>query len=191
MFAYKNILEKKVQEKKDALEEKDRNLPYASIQPILRMDQKMKLAGNLLNDHIAVTGLFSLLEQSTLENLRFTDFSFSYLSKDKIALSMKGQAHTFESVANQASAFASSTIIGSNFKNGIFSDIALDQNGNITFSFLTSLNPSLISYRNNISSAIRPGDTTSISEKNTSTATGTIRIFPSVNESTGSNPLKK
>ncbi len=153
LYAYQNILQNSLKVKSAALADENNKLDYSSINPISRIDLKMKAGKILLDGHLAISALFAALQSSTLKNLRFTDFSFSYLSSDKIALSMKGEAQSFEAVAKQADDFSNIAGISNNFQNAVFSDLSLNPTGNVDFSLITSINPSLISYRANLGGA--------------------------------------
>ncbi len=156
IYFYKSIIEKSIVAKKAELASKERLLEPSTLDPILRTDQKIKQAETLLNDHVALSPLFGFLEEGTLKRLRFNNFTFSYLGKDKIGLTLQGEAKTYEVVAKQAEFFASSTLSGNNFRNALFSDISVDdKTGNIKFSFLTSINPSLLSYKNSLQATPR------------------------------------
>jgi hypothetical protein len=149
VFGYSYLLDRRIVSAQQILEEKERNFDYNAVNEIVRVDNKLKAATTLLDRHTAVSGVFGFLEESTLKNLRFTSFDFAYLSPTRISINMKGQARSFGAVARQAELFASSTQ-KEYFKDPIFSDLNLDERGNIIFSFLTSVDPTLIDYANNL-----------------------------------------
>ena len=155
VFYYQKTLESKIASKDQTLKEKFASLDSSSIQDIVSIDSKLKIASNLLNNHTAVSRLFPLLQQSTLKNVRFTDFSFSYLSPSKVAITMKGQATGFEVLAKQIEAFTSNPSIKDNFKDPIFSDFALDDKGNVGFSLLTNIDSSVILYKDDFATSTK------------------------------------
>jgi hypothetical protein len=122
------------------------------INKIVRLDNRINTAKKLLEDHIAVSYFFDLLEKTTLKTVRFKDFSIEYLSKDKITVSMKGQAQGFVAVALQSDKFSSDSL----FKNTIIGDIALEPAGTVSFSVISSVDPSVLSYVSNMNPVVIP-----------------------------------
>lgn len=147
VFGYKLILERQVEAKKSEIAEVQASLDLESVEEVSMVDNKLKAAATLLDGHTSVSSFFSVLERNTLANVRFTDFSFSYLANDTVAVSMKGIARNFGVVAKQEERFAASAEIRENFRNPLFSGFTLDEAGNVSFSLLTTVNKKLISYK--------------------------------------------
>lgn len=147
VFAYTVVLKNKIEEVKGQVIAKEKEFNFDTINNIVRIDRKMKAVETLLNNHTAVSNLFTVLEENTLKNVRFTSFGFSYLSPTKIALTMKGQARTFGAVARQTERFSTATSTKAYFNDPLFSDFSLDEKGGVIFSFITTLDPKLIVYK--------------------------------------------
>jgi hypothetical protein len=64
-------------------------------------------------------------------NVRFNDFSYEPAPEGRIKVLLRGTARSFNAVALQADNFSKSTLI----QDPIFSNVNLDQNGNIVFNF--------------------------------------------------------
>lgn len=146
VFAYTYFINSKIKVTKEKVIAKEKQFDYNAIEDIVRVDKQLKAGGTLLNNHTAVSKLFTVLQDSTLKNLRFTSFDFTYLSPNKVVLSMKGQARTFGAVVRQAELFASASSTKQYFKDPLFSDLNLDEKGNVMFSFITTIDPRLIIY---------------------------------------------
>jgi hypothetical protein len=147
-YAYEYILKNRVVEKQKELAKAEASIPSADIERLTRIADKMESADQLLNSHIALTPLFSLLQEATLKRLRFNDLTYTYLSPSRIAITMKGEARDFGVVARQSDAFQEVT--GQNFKSPIFTNLGTSDNGNVTFNFLTSVDPALVLYKNTL-----------------------------------------
>ncbi len=159
LFGYKYVTQQQITTKQNELVEKEKSFDYDAMNEVVRIDKKIKAVEGLIANHTAVSNLFSLLEENTLRNLRFTSFDFSYLAKDKIAVTMSGEATSFGVVAKQAEAF--SLITGNNgFSDSIFSDLNVNERGNVVFSFLTSVNPLAVSYLDNYNKTNSPNNNT-------------------------------
>lgn len=124
----------------------------ASLQPevinaIARLDERIVSTGDLLNNHIVLSPLFDYLEASTLKSVRFNEFQYQ-TTEQGLTLMMRGQARGYAAVSLQAQIFNKSPYM----KNPIFSDLDLDDKGNVTFSFKTQLDPSIVSYKKSVNS---------------------------------------
>jgi len=171
VFFYQKTIEDHIATKKAEIKDNQKVLDNPAVQDIARIDTKLRIATNLLNSHTAISSLFTILQESTLKNIRFTDFSFSYLSPTKVTISMKGQATSFEVVAKQIEAFATSPSTKTNFSDSIFSDLVLDDKGNVNFSFLTNINPKTVLYKNNFIVSTSTVSTAANTAANTATTT--------------------
>lgn len=126
----------------------------ALVQELTRLDNRIESAKKLLAAHLAVSAVFDLLEKSTLLNVSYGDFDFSVGSSGEIKVLLEGQAKSFNSVALQSDSFAGEKFI----KNPIFSDVNLDDSGNVLFTFVATLDPALLSYKGNLlESFLEPG----------------------------------
>lgn len=147
-FVYKMILNRSATSKLAELELIDQQFNTAEIDAVVRFADKLDSAKQLLDTHIAVTPIFTLLQNTTLQRLQFTELNYTYLATNKIAVSMKGIAKDFGVIAKQSDAF--SEVTGSKFASPLFSDLNFDESGNATFSFLTTVDPNLILYKNDV-----------------------------------------
>lgn len=145
-FIYGKILEKKVAAAEQVASAKEASLDYSAVDKIVIVDRQIKTADSLLKNHTALSKLFNVLEENTIKNLRFTSFQFSYISPTQIALVMKGNARSFGAVSKQAELLTSSESAKQYFKSPLFSDLNLDPKGNVGFTFLTTIDPALLTY---------------------------------------------
>jgi hypothetical protein len=112
------------------------------IEEASRLNTRIEAARELINNHRALSPLFGVLEKKTLESVRFRDFSFDSSSGREATLVMTGQAKSFNAVALQSDVFGSERA----FKDPVFSNFALNEQGDIVFNFKTSLDPALLRY---------------------------------------------
>ena len=119
----------------------------ATLQPdvitsLANLDARLVSTAQLLDKHTVLSPFFDFLEVSTLRNVRFTEFNFQDSDKG-LLLTMRGQARGYAAVAQQANIFNKSPYL----KGPIFSDLDLDDKGNVTFSFKATVDPSIVSYK--------------------------------------------
>ena len=113
---------------------------------------RMKSAREILDNHKALSVFFDLLETNTLASLQFENFNYKIDETDRISISMNGVAPGFSSVALQSDIFGENKFI----QEPIFSNINLDNKGNIIFDFSAYVDSRLLSYIDNV----LPGNST-------------------------------
>lgn len=145
---YRSVLNRQLDKKAAELEERSAKIPTDKIDSIVRFADKLDSADKLLNNHLALSTLFKVLEGETLKKIQFSDFQFNNLTGSKMAITMKGTAPNFKVVARQQETF--SEIAGTKFLSPIFSDLSLDQNQNAHFTFFTVVDTNLLLYKNNL-----------------------------------------
>ncbi|MEX2010205.1 MAG: hypothetical protein WD874_00140 [Parcubacteria group bacterium] len=179
VFGYERFLISRIGTMGEGLVEARSTIDTETIRELMRMDARILSTAGLLDKHTAITPLFEFLEANTLQNVRFTDFSYSTTDKG-LTLAMKGQARGYSAVALQSEMFNRSKFI----KSPAFSDLDLDLKGNVTFSFSATLDPVFISYKTQlqgvvpVTPSVTPqvvGTTTSTTTRPTGTATTTPR----------------
>jgi len=146
VFFWKGLIEKDINTKKATLERARDAFEPELIKKIIRLDSRIENGETLLGSHISVTRLFDALSTISLRSVRFKDFNFSYLAKDKIEVVMKGQAQSFAAVAIQSDFFNQQKYL----RDTLIGDLALEPTGLISFSVRTTIDPSLVSYADGI-----------------------------------------
>jgi hypothetical protein len=144
VFIYSEIIKKNINEGKAQLTLNKNAFDPNTISQITRLNDRINAADALLKKHKSVSTLFLVLSNSTLKNVRFSDFNYAG-ADDKIVLSMRGQAISYETVALQAKEFTNPNLKNV-FKSPLFGDLTLDTQGNVSFSFTTGVDPLLVDY---------------------------------------------
>lgn len=182
VFAYEKYLNYSIDKMGAELQSARGEVESEATRELIRLDARINSTKNLLASHVVISPLFDFLEDSTLSSVRFTDFDFSNSAKG-IELSMSGQARSYSSLALQADVLSKSQYL----KNQVFSDLDLDDKGNVIFSYKAVIDPSLVAYRRVIESqttqpAILPAvlplpsaTSTATSTKSVATSTSTTR----------------
>jgi hypothetical protein len=142
VFFYKDLIEKNIASSKATLERARDAFEPELIKKIILLDSRIEASKTLLNSHVSVSELFNALSSVTLKSIRFRDFSFSYLAKDKVSISMKGQAQSFAGVALQSDLFNQQKYL----KDTLIGDLSLEPTGTIGFTVTSTIDPSLVSY---------------------------------------------
>jgi hypothetical protein len=142
-FAYLQYLKQSISNKSASLERSRKAFEPAVIAELVRLDSRMRHGEEILSSHVSASAIFAFLEQSTLESVRFRDFSFA-LSADGGAVALEGEARTFSDVALQSDEFGKQRVL----KDVYFDNINTDQAGKVTFSVRASVDPAFLLYVN-------------------------------------------
>jgi len=151
VFIYEGYLTNNIKTMKDSFKRNEQAFNPQSITAYSTLNARINVANTLLKTHVAVSNIFDLLEQATLKNVRFSDFNYTYISDKRLTLSMKGQATSYNAIAKQSDVFSQDPM-NKYIHNAIFSNLDLDQSGNVVFSFTADVDPQQVLYRNNLPS---------------------------------------
>lgn len=172
LFLYEQYLTRSIQSNQASLERAREAFEPALIKELGRLDDRINAANIILNQHIAPSALFTLLESITLQNVQFTSFSYTGEGTNgMVAISLSGKAKSFQTVALQ------SDLLGSNsyLKNTVVSELALDASGDVTFQVNANVDPRFLSYLSKV-------------QKNPSAPSGATETVPVENQATSTNP---
>jgi len=145
IFGYKFYLKYSINKMGTNLDQARSTLKPEIIRDLVRLDNRLISTEDLISKHNVLTPVFEFLEVSTPRSVRFRDFRYS-MTERGIELQMKGEAQGYAALALQADIFSKSEY----FKDSIFSDLILNDRGEVTFSFRTTVDPSLVSYEREI-----------------------------------------
>ncbi len=153
LFFYLNFLDSKLTSSIDTLKTKEERFDTGTIEKFLRLNNRIEAANQILSHHVAVTPLFTALEGLILHSIRFVSLNFASDDSGKMLLTMTGQASGYSSIAYQSDVITKNNRC---IQNPIFSNLNLDQSGNVGFSFSANVKPSLLSYESLLSNQSQP-----------------------------------
>jgi hypothetical protein len=179
VFGYNLYLTSNIAQMGNDLTTAKASLDPSTINQISRLNSRIIATQTLLANHTILSPFFSFLESSTLKSVRWTGFNYA-ITKDGLQLTMQGQAIGYSALALQADVFNKSKYI----KSPLFTNLILDDKGNVTFAFSATLDPSIVSYKTFIQN-----NPVTITQTIVSTST-TLRVN-SVSTSTMATSTKK
>jgi hypothetical protein len=147
LFLYKNYLIKQKEVLSASLEKVRNSFEKDTIDELELYDKRVSASKEILNGHIVLSPMFSLLGNLTLPAIQYTKFSEQNNAKG-FTVNMSGVATDYKSIALQADVF--NTAKGRFFKNVVFSNLAKDKNSNVTFDVEFNVDPALLSYEKNL-----------------------------------------
>lgn len=143
VFLYQKVVTQNIEEKSGQLADARAAFEPVTIEALATMDNRLKAATEVLREHTAPSVFFEFLEQSTLKSIQFIDFTYRANPDGLISIGMRGKGQSFSSVALQSDIFGKDAFI----QNPLFSNLDIDNDGNVIFKFTADLDPALISYR--------------------------------------------
>jgi len=143
LFFYKNYLTKHKDSLSSSLAVVRDTFEKNTIDELSLFNERTETAKQILNSHIVLSPMFSLLGQITIPSVQYTSFS-QETNDSGFLVKIVGLARDYRSIALQSDAF--NTPKGQSFKNVIFSNLTKDKNNNISFNLEFNVDPSLLSY---------------------------------------------
>lgn len=142
---YKKYLEKNINNSSIILERERSNFDSGSVNVFSRLSKRLSSSEELLENHIDLLGLFEELQKNTLVNIRFESLEIKLTDKGA-DIFMEGLARNYAAIVLQSDRFGENPFI----INPIFSNLDVNDIGDVTFSFEASLDKDLISYKKRI-----------------------------------------
>jgi hypothetical protein len=121
-----------------------------TINPLIRLNDRIEESKSLLKNHLAISPVFIMLEKNVLQNVRLKSMKFSYAGADKIRIDLSGMATSYDVLSKQSDAFGNEGL-REYISEPVISDFNPTADGSISFNFSALVNPNLILYQNIVS----------------------------------------
>ena len=141
-----------------------------AIENLIRLDNRISEGKSLLAEHVAPSSIFYFLSSQTLERVRFTSFDYELREDGSATVAFQGKTDDFPTIALQSDQFGASKVL----RNIIFSDIAVEAEGGVSFSLSATVEPALLLYSKNLTQS----STFILPPEEESTATTTAPASP-------------
>ncbi len=141
LFVYQRVLTSQNEESDKEVAAARSAFQPEIIQKLVEASSRIQASEALLNKHVVVSQLLVLVEKLSMKKVRFTDFDFTYRNNVP-TISAKGEAQSYNTLAQQEEVFSASDDV----KNSEFSNLGLNETGNVTFDLSATINPTVISY---------------------------------------------
>lgn len=145
LYFYKGILTKNIAKMENDLNLAKNRFEPSKINQLQVLDKRLEASNTILSKHVAVSPVFQALQTLTMKTVRYTKFSYSLgTEKDpKIMVKMSGQAVGYRSIALQSDLFKKNKYL----IDPVFSNLSLDEKGNVLFDLEFSVDPNFIDYK--------------------------------------------
>jgi len=147
LYLYKNYLNNQKHVLSDSLQKVRNSFDRDTINELELYDKRANASQKILGNHIVLSPMFTLLGDLTLPSIQYTKFDHQSTPKGFV-VKMSGTATDYKSIALQADVFNSAK--GRSFKNVVFSNLTKDKSNNVNFEVEFLVDPSLLSYENNL-----------------------------------------
>lgn len=147
VFLYQSYLTQAIVSKSESLDRARAAFEPAVIQELIRINDRMTYGGQVLTGHVSPSSLFALLEQATLQTVRFKSIEYALDETGRAIISLDGEARSFSDVALQSDELGKRRAL----YDVIFDNINLDQTGRAVFTMRAGVDPSFLLYKNSVS----------------------------------------
>ena len=142
VFGYERLLKASIAEKDESLARAEGAFDTASIQDLVRLDDRMSESERLFAAHVAPSSVFDLLSTLALERVQFTGFEYVLRGDGSASVTLMGRADSFSSLALQSDELGASKAL----RNVIFSGINIDVGGGVVFTVDAVVQQPYLSY---------------------------------------------
>ena len=149
LLVYKNVLKNQIAKADQDINSAREAFQLVKIQELIDANARIIAVKGLLEKHIVVSPLLSLLQTLTIQTIQLNDLTYSNKNNNPSVFTNL-QSKTYNSLANQSDAFSKNQY----FRTSDFSDFNLGPNGSIQVKFFANLDPKLTSYKNAIESLL-------------------------------------
>lgn len=141
VFGYRFYLNYRIENMGVELTNARAELDPDTIEELLDLNDRLNVAQSLISRHQTLSTLFTYLEESTQPSVGLV--SFEYMNtKEGLELLIRGEAEGYAALAAQADLWGENTSL----REQTFSDLILNERGNVVFSFKALVDPSFVSY---------------------------------------------
>jgi hypothetical protein len=145
LYLYRNMLQKNITSMDANLALAKERFEPAKINQLQVLGKRISASNQILAKHIAISPIFEALQKSTMKTIRYTSFNYEFSNdkSSKIIVTMSGQAIGYRSIALQADLLAEDK----NIVDPTFSNLTLDEKGNVLFDLEFSVDPNFVDYK--------------------------------------------
>lgn len=142
LFLFRLTLESSIEQQYATLQRVGESFDQNFIGQATRLNKRIGSAQKILDNHLAPSAIFELLEEFTLQTISFKSFEFSDNVDGKIIVKGSGEGDSFASVVLQSDEFGKTGFM----RDVLFSDLQPNSAGNVNFTFEATLDPDLVLY---------------------------------------------
>ncbi len=145
LYFYKVVQTKNIAGLQDNLNKAKNRFEPAKITELQVLGKRLYAANELLSKHITIVPVFDVLQQLTMKTVRYTKFGYEIGTGNSPTINIKlsGVAIGYRAVALQSDLFGQNK----NIIDPVFSNLTLDNSGNVLFDLDFSVDPNFVNYK--------------------------------------------
>jgi hypothetical protein len=147
VYLYKSYLTQQKASAESSLAASRGRFEPTTIKQLEIFDKRTNVSKQLLSSHVVMSPFFDTLANLTVPSIQYTKFNIETTEKST-SVTMSGIARDYQYIALQAQTFNNAP--GFYFKNVVFSDLAKDKKGGVTFKVSFDVDPALFSYEKDV-----------------------------------------
>jgi hypothetical protein len=158
LYFYKGITAKNIITMKNNLALAKNRFEPSKIKELQVLDKRLNAANEILSKHVAISPIFEALASTTMKSVRFTKFAYDFGEEKnaKVNVKMSGVTLGYSHLALQSDLFSKNK----NFIDPVFSNLALNESGNVTFDLNFSVDPAFVDYKDTLLTESGEGNNT-------------------------------
>ncbi len=142
VFIYKDMAQRDLDAKRTQLEQEKSSFSQGDILGLRALDRRISVAQTLLDQHLAPSVVFEMLEERTQTDVQFVEFAYTRRESGSVELVFDGKALRFNTVGLQSQQLANAPELAS----VIFSDVDIDVEDNVNFTITSEADTSELAY---------------------------------------------
>jgi hypothetical protein len=145
LYFYKQIVGRDIASMENSLNLAKNRFEPAKIAELQVLDKRLRASSEILSKHLTTTPIFEALEKLTMKTVRYTKFSYELDTENNLSVKIKisGEALGYRSIALQSDLFTQNK----NLIDPVFSNLTLDNSGNVLFDLEFLVDPSFVNYK--------------------------------------------
>ena len=142
-YFYRSTLTGNITQMQGDLDKAKNRFEPSKISQLKVLDERLQSSSEILAKHIAISPIFDALQALTMKTIRYTNFGYDFGNDNTVLIKMSGQSIGYYPIALQADLFTKNK----NLIDPVFSNLSLDDKGNVTFDLEFSVDPSFVDYK--------------------------------------------
>lgn len=180
VFGYKYFLNRQIEQMNSAIESGRAALSIGTISELTRLSDRIASTKEIVEQHRIISPVFNFLMESTPRSVRFGGLDYASSKEEGMVVALQGEAKSYAALANLEQAFEKNQ----SFKAVSFSDLALNDKGEVIFLLNITVDPNFLSYDKSIEENLAEPLPSASTDTSASAST-------TVPQTTSTNPLSR
>lgn len=180
VYLLEGFIAKQITISQESLKRAEEAFEPALIIELQKLNTRLSVADTLLTQHLAVSPIFRILEDSTLKSVEYNTFGYEFDGTQAL-VSMTGLARRYQTIAEQSLLFGADRFITEH----IFSEFALNDEGRVAFKLDLTISPELLYFTRSLNEVAVPSEEVVEEEQTAVTEEDVVDEIPEI----GNNPL--